>query len=67
MIKLKKTEIIILILTIIYLIIAAIIYPQLPEQIATHWNAQGIADDFSPKLFGVLIMPFFFFFCFNYL
>jgi len=62
MIKLKKTEIIILILTIIYLIIAAIIYPQLPEQIATHWNAEGIADDFSPKLFGVLIMPFFFVF-----
>lgn len=62
MIKLKKTEILILILTIVYLITAAIIYPYLPEQIATHWNAQGIADDFSPKLFGVLIMPFFFIF-----
>lgn len=58
----KKTEIIIVILIIIYLIITTIIYPHLPDTIATHWNSKGVADGFSPKLIGVLIMPLFFLF-----
>jgi uncharacterized membrane protein len=32
----------------------------MPETIATHWNINGVADGFSPKLWGTLIMPIFF-------
>ncbi len=64
MIKLKKTEILILILTLIYFITAIFIYPYLSETMATHWNAQGVADGFSSKFLGIVIMPFFFAFIF---
>lgn len=60
--KLKNIEKVIIILTIVYLVVAAIVYPNLPDKFATHWNIEGTADGFSSKLFGVLLMPFFFLF-----
>lgn len=64
MIRLNKTELLILILILIYVIIAFFLYPLMPETIATHWNINGVADRFSSKLLGVSIMPFFFVFLF---
>ena len=58
--KLNKTEIFILVLIIIYSIVAFFLYSLMPETIATHWNINGVADGFSPKLWGILIMPIFF-------
>jgi uncharacterized membrane protein len=36
--------------------VAAILYPSLPEQIPTHWNAQGEVDGYMNKPGGVIIM-----------
>ena len=33
------------------------LYPSLPEQIPTHWNLAGEVDDYTPKPWGVLILP----------
>jgi uncharacterized membrane protein len=33
------------------------LYPSLPEQIPTHWNLAGEVDDYTPKFWGVLILP----------
>ncbi|MBT8068692.1 MAG: DUF1648 domain-containing protein [Gammaproteobacteria bacterium] len=33
------------------------LYPSLPEQIPTHWNIAGEVDDYTPKPWGVLILP----------
>lgn len=33
------------------------LYPQLPEKMATHWNARGEADGYSGKLFGAFFVP----------
>ncbi len=41
----------------IVLSIAAYLYPSLPEQIPTHWNLAGEVDDYTPKPWGVLILP----------
>lgn len=60
MAKLNKTEWFIIVLILLYGIVAFILYPHMPETIATHWNFNGVADSFSPKLWGVLIMPIFF-------
>jgi uncharacterized membrane protein len=60
MTKLKKIEIIILIIILLYSIIAFFLYSHMPETIATHWNINGVADGFSPRLWGILIMPIFF-------
>jgi uncharacterized membrane protein len=60
MAKLDKTEIFILVLIIIYSIVAFFLYSHMPETMATHWNINGVADGFSPRLWGILIMPIFF-------
>jgi uncharacterized membrane protein len=39
------------------LVVAAILYPSLPEMIPTHWNAQGEIDGYMKKPGGVLMMP----------
>lgn len=38
-------------------IVAAYLYPALPEQIPTHWNFEGEVDDYTPKPWGVIILP----------
>ncbi|HRS42724.1 MAG TPA: SdpI family protein [Candidatus Diapherotrites archaeon] len=60
MAKLNKTELFILILILLYAVVAFFLYSRMPETIATHWNFNGIADGFTPKLWGVMIMPVFF-------
>lgn len=39
------------------LAVAAYLYPTLPEQIPTHWNAAGEVDGYTAKPWGVLILP----------
>ncbi|MFA5746100.1 MAG: SdpI family protein [archaeon] len=60
MFKINKVEILIMVLLVIYSILAISLYPAMPEIIATHWNAQGVADGFSSKFWGVTILPIFF-------
>jgi uncharacterized membrane protein len=46
-------------LAIVILSFAAVaaLYHRLPEVIATHWNARGVADGFMPKAVGALVLP----------
>lgn len=37
--------------------LAAWFYPALPDPVPTHWNAAGEADDWTPKPWGVIILP----------
>jgi len=37
--------------------LAAYLYPALPEQIPTHWNIHGEVDDYTPKPWGVMLLP----------
>lgn len=37
--------------------VAVYLYPNLPEQIPTHWNIDGEVDDYTAKPWGVVIMP----------
>lgn len=36
---------------------AAWMYPSLPEEIPTHWNAAGEVDDYTRKPLGVFVLP----------
>ena len=38
-------------------VVAIVLYPNLPEQIPTHWNLHGEVDDYTAKPWGVAIMP----------
>jgi uncharacterized membrane protein len=37
--------------------VAIILYPNLPDQIPTHWNLEGEVDDYTAKPWGVAILP----------
>ena len=41
------------------LIASAIVYPRLPERMATHWNMSGEPDGFSNRFWGAWMIPVF--------
>ena len=53
----RRTELFILIAVIISFIIGIYLYPQMPEQMASHWNTQGNVDDYISRFWGVFLMP----------
>jgi len=55
--KLRKSEIISLVIVIISLIIGIYFYPLMPEKVASHWNAEGKVDGYMPKFWGLFLMP----------
>ena len=57
----KNTLILTSLITLFPIIIGLIMWPRLPEQIATHFNANGVPDGYSPKLFAVVGLPIFLF------
>lgn len=35
----------------------ALLYTQLPDMVPSHWNFQGVADSFQPKMYGTWLLP----------
>ena len=54
----RKSEIIIFGIILLSFILSAYFYPQIPEQVASHWNAQGQVDGYMSKFWGLFFMPF---------
>ncbi len=44
-------------LIVVSLLIGIFLYPALPAEIASHWNAAGVADGMLPKFWGVFLLP----------
>ncbi|NQU97936.1 SdpI family protein [Candidatus Woesearchaeota archaeon] len=53
----KKTNILIMAVIIISFIIGIYLYPSMPEEMASHWNAKGEVDDYMSKFWGLFLMP----------
>jgi len=53
----KNTSIISLILIALALLAGAILWNQLPDQMASHWNVNDQVDGTMSKFWGVLLMP----------
>ncbi|MBL8101606.1 MAG: SdpI family protein [Anaerolineales bacterium] len=53
----KTTSIIVLTLIAVALIAGLALWNQLPEQMASHWNANDQVDGTMPKFWGVWMMP----------
>jgi uncharacterized membrane protein len=53
----RKAEMLALLVIIVSFAISAYFYPILPDEIATHWNAQGQPNGYSSKLFGLFLVP----------
>ena len=56
----RKSEIIILGMILLSFLIGIYLYPKMPEQMASHWNAQGQVDGYVSKFWGLFLMPFIF-------
>ena len=39
------------------LVFTGIVYPRLPEQIATHWDVSGVVNGWSGRLAGAMLIP----------
>ena len=57
MIDLIKKEWKLLVLLLVTMIVAAVVYPYMPEQVPTHWNVKGEVDDYSGRAFGTFFIP----------
>ncbi|MFA5013071.1 MAG: SdpI family protein [Candidatus Paceibacterota bacterium] len=55
--KIKSSNIVLLLTVAASFFIAVYFYPLLPDKIISHWNVYGKADDYMPKLFGLLWFP----------
>ena len=53
----KTTTIISITLIVIAIIAGAVLWNQLPDQMASHWNSNDQVDDTMPKFWGVFLMP----------
>jgi len=55
--KKNKSEIFVLLLIIASFVIGVYLYPQFPEQVASHWNSIGESDGYISKFWGIFLMP----------
>jgi uncharacterized membrane protein len=46
-----------IIIVLIQFIVAAYLYPEMPELITIHWNIRGEADGYGSKLVGLFLIP----------
>jgi uncharacterized membrane protein len=53
----EKSRIIIIGIIILSFLAGVYFYPQMPEVVASHWNAQGEVDGYMPKSWGLFLMP----------
>jgi uncharacterized membrane protein len=53
----KTTSIISIIMITIAIIAGAVLWNQLPDQMASHWNVNDQVDGTMPKFWGVFMMP----------
>jgi len=58
MFKFDKRELWPLAVIALTIAVSAAAYPYLPDRVATHWNAAGIANGWSGRLSAVILTPF---------
>jgi len=53
----RKSEIIVLGIILLSFIVGIYLYSQMPEKMASHWNAKGEVDGYMSKFWGLFLMP----------
>jgi len=56
--NMRKSEVIILAIILLSFVVGIYFYPQMPERVASHWNAQGQVDGYMSKFLGLFLVPF---------
>ena len=55
--KINLTMILTTLICLLPMLLGIVLYDKLPEQIPTHFNFEGVADDYSPKAFACFGLP----------
>ena len=55
--KIRTSEIIAVVIILLSVAMGIYSYPQMPEPVASHWNAQGQVDGYMSKFWGMFLMP----------
>jgi uncharacterized membrane protein len=53
----RKSELIMIAVILLSFAIGIYYYPQMPDKIASHWNAQGQVNGYMSKFWGLFLMP----------
>ncbi len=53
----RKSEIFLIVLTVASIIAAFLLYPHMPEQMASHWNTAGEVDGYMSRFWGLAMFP----------
>ncbi|MDI6879927.1 MAG: SdpI family protein [Desulfitobacteriaceae bacterium] len=55
--KMKKSDLLLLLLILLSFVPGLVLYGQLPERMPSHWNVYGQVDGYSSKAFATLFFP----------
>lgn len=58
--KIKKSEITVFGIALLFFVVGVCLYPQMPEKMAFHWNVRGEVDGYISKFWGVFLTSFIF-------
>ena len=53
----RKSELICLGIILLSFIVGILMYPQMPDQMASHWGIAGEVNGYMPKFWGLFLMP----------
>jgi uncharacterized membrane protein len=54
----RRSYIAVLVIIAVSFAMAIYLYPEMPEEMASHWNVKGDVDGYLPKFWGLFLMPF---------
>lgn len=55
--KIRNSEIIIFLIVVLAFALGIYFYPQMPANMASHWNEKGEVNGYMPKFWGIFLMP----------
>jgi len=55
--RMRISEIIAVVIILLSVAMGIYFYPQMPERVASHWNAQGLVDGYMSRFWGLFLMP----------
>ena len=53
----RTSYIIILAMVLLAFLLSAVVYPYVPDQVASHWDAQGQVNGYMSKFWGLFFLP----------
>ncbi len=53
----SKSDLVIIALVIVSFLISFYFQPQVPDEMASHWNTAGEVDGYTSKFWGLFLMP----------